>query len=196
MTHFGSFSACPGQGTLKISSSAPLIRRTGRVQYPSSHAWAWFTHIMGHTVAGEGPISLPAWSILLDFQRCRRLSQLCRLPSRPSAFAFSRNSGWSVQQSSGGCSVLPQPLQGGNFPPLCGPFPLPPPCAAGFAWPPFLIFLDLSSSWSHSGALWGCKTQQSSQLCLHLPHAGHSGMELAPAPACPDIANTWASHIS
>ena len=41
-----------------------------RVQYPSSHAWAWFTHIMGHTVAGEGTISLPAWSIFLDFQRC------------------------------------------------------------------------------------------------------------------------------
>ena len=112
---FGSFSACPGRGTRKIPSSAPLIRRTGRVQYPSSHAWAWVTHIMGHTVAGEGPISLPAWSIFLDFQRCRRLSQLCRLPSLPSALTFSRKSGWSVQQSSGGCSVLPQPLQGANF---------------------------------------------------------------------------------
>ena len=96
MTPFGSFSACPRQGTRKISSSAPLIRRTGRVQNPSSHAWAWFTHIMGRAVAGEGRISLPAWPIFLDFERCRKLSQLCRLPSRPSALAFSRNSRWGI----------------------------------------------------------------------------------------------------
>ena len=117
-------------------------------------------------------------------------------PVRGMALAFSRNSRWSVQQSSGGCSVLLQPLQGRNLPALCGPFPLPPPCAAGFAWPPFPISLDLSLSWSHSGALWGCKTQQSPRLCLPFPHAGHFGMKLAPAPARPDIATTWSSHIS
>ena len=174
---------------------APLIRRTGRVQYPSSHTWAWFTHIIRHTVAGEGPISLPVWSIFLDFQRCRPLSQLCRLPSRPSALTFSRNSGWSVQQSSGGCSVLPLPLQGGNVPLLCAALPLPPHGARGFAWPPFPNFLDLSLSWSHPGVLWGCKTQQSSRLCLPLPHAGHFGIKFAPAPARPDIASTWASQM-
>ena len=96
MTPFGSFSVCPGRGTRKSCSSSPLICTTRRVQYPSSHAWAWFTHIMGHTVAGEGPISLPAWSILLESQRCQGLSQLCRLRSRILALAFSSNSGWSV----------------------------------------------------------------------------------------------------
>ena len=153
MTTFGSFSVCPGRGTREISSSAPLIRRIRRVQYPTSHAWAWFSRVMGHTVAGEGPMSLPAWSIFFDLQRCRRRSQLCCLPSRPSAFAFSRNSQWRVQQSFGVCSVLPQPLQGRNFRSFCGPFPLPPPCAAGFAWLLSPIFLDLSLSCSHWGAL-------------------------------------------